>query len=168
MFIRLPLLLSRNWWWISDTVALPAKASIFTWGKTHVKKPHTQCTCVTCSLPVKTGKVTCFYAAITSRRIDAIARNKARKLRVTSPAGCRPTYLQFAGKFTRVVIADCLLLQVIFFAVESIFACDSAGILACVCSYFWLRLVGIFTCNSSVFACQLHVFLPAKAVNFVC
>ena len=37
-----------------------------------VKRPHTQFTCVTCSLPVKTGKYTCFYAASTSRRIQAI------------------------------------------------------------------------------------------------
>ena len=73
-----------------------------------VKKPHAQFTCVTCSLPVKTGKYTCFYAASTSRRIHAIARNKARKLRVTSPAGCRLTYLQFAGEFTGGVMADCL------------------------------------------------------------
>ena len=41
---------------------------------------------VTCSLPVKTGNYTCFYAASTSRRIHAIALDKARKLQVTSPA----------------------------------------------------------------------------------
>ena len=96
-----------------DTVALPANAGVFTCKMTHVKKPHTQFTCVTCSLPVETGKFTYFYAASTSRRIHAIARNKARRLRVTSPAGCRLTYLHFVGEFTRGVIADCLQLQVI-------------------------------------------------------
>ena len=101
--------------------------------KTHVKRPHTQFACVTCSLPVKTSKYTCFYAASTSRRIHAIAANKTRKLRVTSPAGCRLTYLQFAGEFTRGVIADCLQLQVILCTIAGIFACDCAG-------FFCMRL----------------------------
>ena len=101
-------------------------------------------TCVTCSLPVKTGKFTCFYAPCTSRRIQAIACNKVRKLQVTSLAGCRLTYLHIAGEITRGVIVDCLQLQVVLFAVAGFFACDCAG----------------------VFACELHVFLPAKAVNF--
>ena len=50
----------------------------------------------------KNGKFTCFYAAGTSRGIHAMARNKASKLRVSSPAGCRLTYLEFAGEFTLV------------------------------------------------------------------
>ena len=37
----------------------------------HVERPHTQFTCVTCSLPVKRDKFTCVYAASTSRRIHA-------------------------------------------------------------------------------------------------
>ena len=127
-----------------------------------------QFTCVTCSLPVKTGNYTCFYAASTSRRIHAIALDKARKLQITSPARCRLTYLQFAGEFTRGVIADCLQLQVILRGIAGFFACDCASIFSCVCSYFCLRLAGIFTCDSSVFACKLHVFLPAEADNFAC
>ena len=51
-----------------------------------VKRSLAQSTCVTCSLPVKTGNYTCIYGASTSRRIHAIALNKARKLQVTSPA----------------------------------------------------------------------------------
>ena len=47
---------------------LPANAGNFT-GSSQVKRPHTQFTCVTCSLSVKTGKFTCFKAARTSRRI---------------------------------------------------------------------------------------------------
>ena len=78
-----------------------------------VKRSLAQFTCITCSLPVNTGKFTCFEAASTSRRIHAIAVNKARKLQVTSPAWCRLTYLQFAGEFTRGVMADCLQLQVV-------------------------------------------------------
>ena len=39
---------------------------------------------------------------------------------------------------------------------------------SCVCSYFCLRLAGIFTYDSSVSARKLHVFLPAEAGNFAC
>ena len=77
---------------------------------------------------------------------------------------CKPG----ACKFTRGVIADCLQLQVVLCGIADIFACDCAGIFFCVCSYFCLRLVGIFTFDSSIFACKLHVFLPAKAGNFAC
>ena len=49
---------------------LPAKIGHFTCSS-HVKNPHTQFTCVTCSLLVKTGKFTCVYKASTSRRIHA-------------------------------------------------------------------------------------------------
>ena len=127
-----------------------------------------QFTCVTWSLPVQTGIYTCFYAASTSRRIHAIALDKARKLQVTSPAWCMLTYLEFAGEFTRGVIADCLQLQIILRGIAGFFACDCAGIFSCVCSSFCLRLAGIFTCHSSIFACKLHVFLPAEAGNFAC
>ena len=108
-----------------------------------VKRPHTQFTCVTCSLPVKTGNYTCFYVASISRRVHVIVFNKARKLQVTSPAGCKLTYLQFAGEFTRGVIADCLQLQVILCGIEGIFACD------------W-----------RVFLPAILVFLPARCMYF--
>ena len=49
---------------------LPAKAGNFTCSS-QVKRLQTQFTCVTCSLPVKTGKFTCVKAASTSRRIHA-------------------------------------------------------------------------------------------------
>ena len=49
---------------------LLANAGNFTCGL-HVERPHTQFTCVTCSLPVKRDKFTCVYAANTSRRIHA-------------------------------------------------------------------------------------------------
>ena len=49
---------------------LPANAGNFTCSP-QIKKPHTQFTCVICSLPVKTGKFTCVEAASTSRRIHA-------------------------------------------------------------------------------------------------
>ena len=117
---------------------------------------------------VKTGKFTCVDAASTSRRIHAIANNKARQFQVTSPAGCRLTYLQFAGEDTRSVIANCLQLQIILCEIAGIIPCDCAGLFACVCSYFRLRLAGIFTCDSSVFAHKLNVFLPAIADNFAC
>ena len=124
-------------------IALPANAELFTCGKTQVKRPHRQYTCVTCSLLVKTVKFTWFYAASTSRSIQAIARIKARKLQVTSPAGCRLTYLQFAGEFARGVIADCLQLQEILCIIGGIFGCDSAGVL--------LAFVVIFDCVWRVF-----------------
>ena len=49
---------------------LPANAGNFTCSS-QVKRPHTQVTCVTCSLPVKTVKFTCVEAASSSRRIHA-------------------------------------------------------------------------------------------------
>ena len=49
---------------------LPANAGNFTFGS-HVKRHQTQFSCVTCSLPVKRGKLTCVYAASTSRRKHA-------------------------------------------------------------------------------------------------
>ena len=49
---------------------LPANAGNFTCSS-QVKKSHAQFTCVTCSLPVKTGQFTCVEAASTSRRIHA-------------------------------------------------------------------------------------------------
>ena len=64
---------------------LPANAGSFICSS-QIKRLHTQFTCVTCSLLVKTGNYTCFYAASTSRRMHAIALNKARKLQVASPA----------------------------------------------------------------------------------
>ena len=130
-------------------VAIPAKAGNIICGEAHVKKPHMQFTCATSSLSATTGKFTCFYLASTSCRIHATVRNKTRSLRVTLPAGCKPTYLQFAGEFTSGVIADCrscghfcLLLRV--------FLCVIASILACVCKYFCLHS---------------QVCLPTKAGN---
>ena len=126
-----------------DKIALPANAGNSTCSS-QVKMPHTQFTCVTCTVPVEAGIYTCFYAAKTSRRMHAIGPNKARKLQVTSPAGCRITYLQVAGEFTRDVIASYLQLQVFLCGLAVIFACGCAGIFSCVCSYFCLRLAGIF------------------------
>ena len=108
---------------------------------------------------------TVYFLAVyfsTSRRIHAIALDKARKLQVTSPAWCRLTYLQFAGEFTRGVIADCLQLQVILRGNAGFFACDCAGIFSCVRNYFCLRLAGIFTSDSSVFACKCMYFCLQK------
>ena len=139
---------------------LPANPGNFTCSS-QVKRPHMQFTCVTCSLPVKTGNYTCFYAASTSLKIHAIALDKARKLQVTSPAWCRLTYLQFGGEFARGVIADCLQLQVLLCGIAGFFCLP-------LCGYFLLRLAGIFTCDSSVFACKLHEFFPAEAGNFAC
>ena len=115
-----------------------------------MKRRHTQFTCVKFSSPVKTVKFTCSYAVSPSRILHAIPRYKARKSRVISPAGCRLTCLQIAGKFFRGMIAGCRK-----------------------CSYFWvqlrhfcLRLAGIFTFDSSVFASKMHAFLPGNAGNF--
>ena len=115
---------------------LPANADNFICSS-QVKRPHTQFTCVTCSLTVKTGNYTCFYVASISRRIHAIALNKARKLQVTS-AGCKLTYLQFAGEFTRGVIADCPQLQVILCGIE-VFLPAILVFLPASCMYFCLQ-----------------------------
>ena len=52
-----------------ERAKLPANAGDFTCGS-QVKRPHTQFTCVKCSLPVNTGKFTRVFAASTSRRIQ--------------------------------------------------------------------------------------------------
>ena len=49
---------------------LAANAGNFTRGL-HLKRPHAQFTCATCSVPVDTGKFTCVYEASTSRRLHA-------------------------------------------------------------------------------------------------
>ena len=137
---------------------ITCKNGIFYLQRDACEKAPNAVTCATCSLPVKTVKFTCSYAASTSHRIDAIARYKARKFRVTSPAGCKLTYLQLAGEFSRGVIADCLQLQVFSGAIAGIFARGCACIFACVCSYFCLLAAGIFICYSSVFACKRRRF----------
>ena len=111
--------------------------------------------CITCNsgkfyLRRDACKLTCFYAASTLRRIHAMARYKTCKSRVTSPAGCRLTYLKFAVEITRAVIADYLKLQDFLWA--------NTGIFACVYNHFCLRLACIFTCDSSIFVFKLHVF----------
>ena len=123
-----------------------------------MKKPHTQFTCVPCSLPVKTGNYTCFYTPSISLRIHAIARNKARKLRVTSHAGCRLTYLQFAREFTRGVIADCPQLQVILCAVP--------GFLAAIVRVFLPAFAVVFACVWWAFSPAILLFLPAGCMYF--
>ena len=118
-----------------------------------VKRSLAQFTCVTCSLPVNTGKFTCFEAASTSRRVHAIAVNKARKLQVTSPAWCRLTYLQFAREFTRGVRADCLQLQVILRGIVRVFFPAFAVIFACVWRVF-LPAIPVFLPVSCMYFCQ--------------
>ena len=117
-----------------------------------------QFTCVTCGLLVKTGNYTSFYAASTSRRIHAIALDKARKLQVTSPAWCRLTYLQFAGEFTRGVMADCLQLQVILRGI--------AGFLPAIVRVFFPAFAVIFVCVWRVFSPAIPVFLPVSCMYF--
>ena len=140
----------------SDTVPLPEKAGYFTFRETHVKLPHRQLTWATWSLPVERAKLTCFYAASTSRRKHAIACNKACKSRVTSPPGC----LQSEGEFTCGVIADDLQLWVFLTETAGIFECNS-GYFACVCGYFYLRLLMSLPANCMYFCLQkqtnLHV-----------
>ena len=119
----------------------------------------------------KKSNYTCFYVASISRRIHAIALNKARNLQVTSLAGCKLTYLQFAGEFTRGVTADCLQLQVILCGNRAIFACDWRVFLPAIlvflptsCMYFCLQKQAILhacrgqSCMSS--ACKITCKIP--------
>ena len=117
-----------------------------------------QFTRVTWSLPAKIGNYTCFYAASTSRRTHAIALDKARKLQVTSPAWCRLTYLQFAGEFTRGLIADCLQLQVILRGI--------AVFLPAIVRVFFPAFAVIFACVWRVFLPAILVFLPVSCMYF--
>ena len=118
-----------------------------------LKKRHTLFTCVTCRLRVETSSFTSFNAASTSRRIHAVALVKARKVRVTSPVQCKLTYLQFVGELTGGAIAGCLQLHLLLCAAATTFASDGAG---------------IFANDSSVFVCNFHVLVPAKAGSFAC
>ena len=61
-------------------------------------------------LTCKNRYFTCFFV----ENISQNTRNKARKRRVTSSAGCRQFYLPFANEVTFGVIADCLQLRVFF------------------------------------------------------
>ena len=117
-----------------------------------------QFACVTCSLPVKTGNCTCFNAASTWRRIHAIALNKASKLQVTSPAWYRLTYLQFAGVFTRGVVADCLQLQV--------FPSGIAVFLLAIVRVIFPAFAVIFACVWRLVLPEIVVFLPASCMCF--
>ena len=130
MFVRLPFQLFPQKMIGFRQDCITCDAGNFTCSS-QVKSSFAQFTCVTCSLPVNTVKFTCFEAASTSHRLNAIAINKARKLRVTSPAWCRLTYLQFAGEFSRGVMAGCLQLQV--------FLRGIAGFLPAFGGYFYLR-----------------------------
>ena len=78
-------------------------------------KNHRQFTCCTCSLPAKTGKFSCSYAASISSGVHAIAHYEASKSQALKPAGCRLSCLQFAADFLWGVIADCLQLQVYWY-----------------------------------------------------
>ena len=102
---------------------LPANAEISTCAS-QLKRPHTQITCVTCSLPVKTGKITRVYAARTSRRIHAnclqphislpehngyFTGNFTCRAHASLPATsmqncffCKRNHMQFSGKNTRI------------------------------------------------------------------
>ena len=57
-------------------------------------------------------------------------------------------------------MADCLQLQVILRGI--------AGFLPAIVRVFFPAFAVIFACDSSVFACKLHVFLPAEAGNYAC
>ena len=72
---------------------LPANAGNFTCSS-QVKRSLAQFTCVTCSLPVFTGKFTCFEAASTSRRTHA----HCLRAHVNLPEYHR--YRYFTGNFT--------------------------------------------------------------------
>ena len=89
---------------------LPANAGNFTCSS-QVKRSLAQFTCVTCSLPVITGKFTCFEAASTSRRTHA----HCLRAHVNLPE----YYRYFTGSFTcrthanlpATSMQNCLLLQ---------------------------------------------------------
>ena len=89
---------------------LPAKSGNFTCSS-QVKRSLAQCTCDTCSLPVYTGKFTCFEAASTSRRTHA----NCLRAHVNLPEYHR----HFTGSFTcgthanlpATSMQNCLLLQ---------------------------------------------------------
>ena len=84
--------------------------------------------------------------------IHTTARNKARKLRVTSPAGCKLIYLQFVGELNP--------------------RCESrlpepAGIFACDCEYSWVHLQ-VFCLSLRVILLEIAGFCLRIACIFAC
>ena len=114
-------------------------------------------TCVICSLHVKMNQLICSYAAWTSRRIHAKARKEEQKLRVIPSAGCRLTYLQFAGEFTCSVTADCLPFLVLILVISSILFAI-ASIFNCNCGFFCVQFCIFSFANVGDFARKFHVF----------
>ena len=126
-----------------------------------MQKPYIQFTCAKCSLRVKTGEFTYFYAASTSRRKHPITCNKARKSQVISLGGFRQTYLQFAAYlqlflpvFANIFTSECycFCLQIAF-----VFACKSRQLC--------MPVVGKF---ASVPLLKLPVKYPLDSGKFIC
>ena len=130
---------------VFDTIVSPAKVA------THVKRPHKQITRVTCIRPVKRSKFTCFFAASTSHSVHATAHIEARKVRVTSPAGCGQTYLHFEVEFNSGVVANCLPTLVFLAAFGGSFACN--------CGYYWVFILPI----ACFLACKVRQFYKPVA-----
>ena len=83
---------------------LTENAGKFTRGL-HVKRPHRQFTCITCSLLVETGKFTCGTAS--RQKTTENAGKNTRIIAGKNTRNCRQKYLQLhaicydtAGKFT--------------------------------------------------------------------
>ena len=108
-----------------------------------------QFTCVTCSLPVKTGNYTCFYASSTSRRIHAIALDKSSQvarnftcmMQANLPAICRWIYPRCDSRLPAI-----------------------AGNSAWSCRFFSCDFAGFFPAFAVIFACVWRVFFPAIPV----
>ena len=117
----------------------------------------------------------CHFSRNLHAKLFTNARNKARYLRVTSLAGCRLTYQQFAGEFTRSSIACscgyfCLPLK--FFALNCQYFCFQLRVFLPEIESILRTVAGIFVCNCEYFYLLMRVFLLSisgiRACAFAC
>ena len=91
----------------------------------------------------------CKFSQNFHAKLPAIARNKAHKLRVTSPAGFRIFFLHFAGEIAHGVIAKEPSIVGILPTIEGNFASD-CNFFACNCKYSCLQITCLFLQKQSI------------------
>ena len=114
--------------------------------------------------------------------LHAKVRIEARKLQVTSPAGCKITYLQFEDEFILDVVEVLPAITGAFLAVPCFFAGDCV-FFVCEWGRFCLFIAGVFACKSRQFCMPItgkfgkfalapHVILHVKqqltSGNYTC
>ena len=149
-----------------------------------VKRSLAQFTCVTCSLPVITGKFTCFEAASTSRRthahclrahvnlpnttgilqvvLHATLMQICSRLACKIACFCRQKYMQLTGKNTGIAGKNTRQTQAKITANAGKNARTMAGKKTCNSTQNYLQLQAICHHTAGKFTCKLQVSQPAS------